>query len=144
MAESSSKFSAARTKMSTADKKNFCREFSADAKRTSGSIRTIQKSIDIKNYYSPPTGAALEGSEVGAIAVAILSIGVTAAGVRQADKGNFAGAGRLNSAGRGLSDAVQSQDVPAGKFCRAYAPFTKFSSPSTDAVWKKYHSIQSC
>ena len=142
--DATGKYTAARSRMSSAEKEAFCQDFSSDVARAPGGTRTFQRSMDLQGYYSPPTGAAIERNEGAAILVGALSIGATAAGVAQADNGNFAGADRLNSVGAGLSGAVQSQDTPKAKYCASYAPFAKATSPSFDPVWKKYHSIQGC
>ena len=128
--------------MSQNEKMQFCSGYNKDIERQGFVVATVQKSIDFQKYFSPPSEEFLSRSNDGAVALAVLSVGATVAGVQQTNKGNFSNANTLNQTGGMLADGIVAPSQP--KYCASYAPFARSNSPAGDGVWRNYYSIQSC
>ena len=133
-------------KMSQTEKALFCSGYNSDIGRNQSTIVTIQNSMDFRKYFSPPSEAFLESRQesrqTGAIAIAVLSVGMTAAGIRQTDKGNFSGAERLYQVGGVLADGISGSEISVP--CASYPHFTYSDTLAGNQVWRSYSSIQDC
>lgn len=136
------KYQSSRARMSQAEKARFCSGYNNDISKNQSAIAIVQKSMDFQKYFSPPTDAFLESSQQGAVALAVLSVGASVAGIQQTNKGNFSASESLNQVGGILADGLPGSEILIS--CAAYTPFTNSDTPAGNQVWRSYNSIQDC
>lgn len=142
LAEALGKYRATYNGMPQYRRDAFCAAYASDVAGSGGTFRMTGRSDRFRTYFSPPTAEAHERARKGAMVLGVLSLGATAAGVRQADRGNFDGASSLNQVGGQLADGIATPN--ASSACNSYRPFTQAAAPAGSGVWQQYHSIRSC
>lgn len=141
-AESTAKYRSSWPAMSASKKVAFCNEYYQEISTVTTSMASIDAAA-LKEYFSPPSQAALDRQATAGLLIAGASIAANAGAVAQVDNSNFDGAARLNSVGGSLSDALPSNSARPG-YCPAYGHFTHYAAPAGAAPWTSYVSLRTC
>lgn len=141
-AESVARYRSSWPAMSASEKTAYCNEYYQEISTVTTSMASID-AAKFKEYFSPPSQAALDRQAKEGLLIAAASVAATAGGVAQTDNENFDGAGRLNSAGQALAGAIAANSTRPGN-CPAYGHFTQHAAPAGSSAWKRYVSLRSC
>lgn len=133
--------------MSESKKVIFCDLFNADliAMKNIGVIKTIEKQIAIKNYFSPAHEAPEDLKKIGFLTILAVGFIPTAVGISEVNKGNFSTAGKMFDHSTNISNAIgSSTNINSTKYCAAFNVFEKFKNIDDQFSWNDYFSIMNC